>query len=79
VSGISYNDPDDDLGDGTTSDDYAIIDASTVMLRAERNQAKGNDPQTDRIYTITVTCEDAAGLTSSKTLEVTVLEDQGGT
>jgi hypothetical protein len=54
-------------GDGNTSPDWMVVDANNVKLRAER---AGN--KSGRIYTITVTCTDAAGNTSSKHVSVTV-------
>ena len=54
-----------------TSPDWEIIDAHHVRLRAER---KGNGD--GRIYTITITCTDSAGNSSTRTITVLVPKDQ---
>jgi hypothetical protein len=54
--------------------DYAIVDAHHVKLTADR-LGSGNG----RIYTITITCKDASGNSSSQALTVTVPHDQGKT
>ena len=54
-------------GDGHTSEDWKILDENHVQLRAER--AGGGS---GRIYTITITCADSAGNTSTATTTVTV-------
>ncbi len=82
VTNISFNDFDDNLGDGSTSDDYYQTGDLTVMVRAERNQAKGKlGQETDRVYTIEVTCTNNAAPSGANeavtTVTVTVLEDQG--
>ena len=57
----------------TISDsDFVIVDSHHVKLLAER-LGKG----TGRIYTITITCEDDAGLKSSKDVAVVVPHDKG--
>lgn len=56
--------------DGGTAD-FVIVDEDTVQLRAKR---AGN---TVRTYTITVEATDAAGNTSTDTVEVTVPKSQG--
>ena len=55
-----------------TDSDYVVVDAHHVKLRAER--AGSGD---GRIYTITITCADDAGLSSKKNVTVTVPHDQG--
>jgi hypothetical protein len=67
ITSITSNEPVDGTGDGDTSPDWAIVDEHHVQLRAE--SAGGS---TGRIYTITVTCVDAAGNTTIKTIEVHV-------
>ena len=63
ITSVTSNEPDDD------DDDVEIIGDGRdgVYLRAERN-GNGNG----RIYTITLTCRDEAGNTSSRELTVTV-------
>jgi len=58
-------------GSGNTSPDWQVIDAHDVNLRAERAGAGDG-----RIYTITVTCTDKLGLSSSATTTVTVPHDR---
>jgi hypothetical protein len=67
ITNITSNEPVDGTGDGDTSPDWAFVDEHHVQLRAE--SAGGT---TGRIYTITVTCTDAAGNTTTKTVEVHV-------
>lgn len=67
---VSSNEPIDGTGDGDTSPDWIVIDAHHVKLRAERS---GNGK--DRVYTITITCTDDAGNSSSQTVTVTVPHD----
>jgi hypothetical protein len=57
---------------GGKAPDWIVIDDHHVMLRAERN---GNGD--GRIYTITATCTDAHGNSSSRSTTVTVAHDQG--
>lgn len=61
------NEPDDGLGDGDTANDIAITGPLAVNLRAERS-GTGNG----RIYTMTVRCTDAIGLSSTGTTAVSV-------
>lgn len=49
------------------SADFAVLDAHTVSLRAERN-GNGNG----RVYSIPLTCTDSGGAVSSQTVTVTV-------
>jgi CSLREA domain-containing protein len=58
--------------DEGTSEDWEIVDAHHVKLRAER---LGNGD--GRIYTITITSTDSSGNSTSKTVIVTVPHDQG--
>lgn len=55
-----------------TADDWEVVDAHTVRLRAERLGSGG-----DRIYTITVAATDAANNTSTAAVNVIVPHDQG--
>jgi hypothetical protein len=50
--------------------DWVIVDAHHIRLRADR-AGNGNG----RIYTITITCTDASGNSSQKTLNVQVPHD----
>src|SRR5262249_43080511 len=67
ITNVSSNEPINGTGDGDTSPDWVIVDAHHVQLRAE--SAGGG---TGRIYTITVTCTDSAGNTTTKTIDVHV-------
>ena len=67
ITNITSNEPINGTGDGDTSPDWEFVDNHNVRLRAE-HAGGGNG----RIYTITVTCTDAAGNTSTKTVEVHV-------
>lgn len=64
---VSSSEPILGTGDGDTSPDWIIVDATHVLLRAERAQ---NGP--GRTYTITLTCLDASNqrVTSSVTVKV---------
>jgi len=67
ITNITSNEPVNGTGDGDTSPDWEFVDNHNVRLRAEH--AGGS---TGRIYTITVTCTDAAGNAATKTVEVHV-------
>jgi uncharacterized repeat protein (TIGR01451 family) len=67
ITNVTSNQPVNGTGDGDTSPDWVIVDEHHVQLRAE--SAGGAD---GRIYTITVTCTDAAGNSTTKTVEVHV-------
>jgi len=64
---VSSSEPVNGTGDGDTSPDWEIIDAHHVRLRAER-AGNGNG----RIYTITITCVDAGGNKTERTVTVAV-------
>jgi hypothetical protein len=53
---VTSNEPENELGDGNTDHDWEIVDAHHVRVRAERS---GNGD--GRVYTVTLTCTDAAG------------------
>jgi subtilisin-like proprotein convertase family protein/CheY-like chemotaxis protein len=67
---VTSSEPLNGTGDGNTEADWEVIDATHVRLRAERS---GNG--TDRTYTITVTCVDAAGNSTSASTTVVVPHD----
>jgi hypothetical protein len=67
ITGITSSEPVNGLGDGTTSADWAIVDAHHVRLRAERTGTDANP----RIYTITISCT-ANGSTTTKAVTVAV-------
>jgi photosystem II stability/assembly factor-like uncharacterized protein len=72
VLSVTSNEPVNGTGDGDTSPDWEIVDAHHVRLRAER-AATGSG----RIYTITVTCTDAAGHRTTETTTVVVAISMG--
>jgi hypothetical protein len=73
ISSASSNEPDNALGDGNTTGDVVVTGASTLLLRAERAGVGSG-----RVYTIGMTCTDAAGNASLVSYTtVTVPHDQG--
>jgi predicted extracellular nuclease len=64
---VTSNEPVNGTDDGNTSPDWEVVDADHVRLRAERSGI-GNG----RIYTVTITCTDSRGSTTSKTVMVQV-------
>jgi uncharacterized repeat protein (TIGR01451 family) len=69
---VTSNEPVNGKGDGNTSPDWIVLDDHHVLLRAER-AGDGNG----RIYTITITCTDSGGNTSSQSVTVMVPHDRG--
>ena len=69
---VTSNEPVLGHGSGHTSPDWIVVDDHHVLLRAER-EGGGNG----RIYTITITCTDSGGNSSTEEVEVTVPHDQG--
>jgi len=67
VLSVTSNEPVNGTGDGDTSPDWEIVDATHVRLRAERAGTGSG-----RIYTIKVTCTDASGNMTMKTTTVVV-------
>lgn len=69
IAGVTSNEPIDGPGDGSTAPDWAVADPSafTLELRAERSGTGSN-----RVYSVSVECMDAAGNTGTATVDVTV-------
>jgi beta-propeller repeat-containing protein len=72
ITGVTQDEPTDDVGDGRTCPDAEIAPDGTVALRAER--AGSGD---GRVYHVAFTAEDAAGESCSGTVSVCVPHDQG--
>jgi uncharacterized protein YegL len=72
ITDVSSSEPDNGLGDGDTANDIVITGPLSVELRAERS---GRGP--GRVYTITVTCTDAAGNAATSTTTVSVPKSNG--
>ena len=64
---IASNEPANGTGDGNTAQDWEIVDAHHLRLRAER-ASRGNG----RTYTITIAATDSFGNTSSQMVRVLV-------
>ena len=69
---VTSNEPVFGHGSGHTDPDWIVVDDHHVLLRAAR-EGGGNG----RIYTITITCTDSGGNSSTDEVEVTVPHDQG--
>lgn len=69
---VASNEPVDGEDDGNTSPDWIVVDSHNVKLRAERSGVG-----TGRIYTVTITCTDQAGRSSSQAVTVNVPLSQG--
>ncbi len=72
ITEITSNEPEDNLGDGSTSPDWVICGPHKALLRAERS-GEG----TGRIYTLNVEVSDAAQNTTNRTVQVVVPHDRG--
>ena len=72
ITSVSSNESENSLGDANTTSDWQIVGNRTVKLRAERTGTGS-----DRVYTVTVECVDAAGNSSIGNVIVTVPHDQG--
>lgn len=70
ITDVSSNEPVEGIGDGDTAPDWVVTGDLTVDLRAERS-GKGRG----RIYTLTVTCSDECGNSSSENTTVLVPHD----
>jgi hypothetical protein len=64
---VASNDPVNGLGDGDTAPDWLVVDDHHVQVRSEHGRARMG-----RVYTITVTCADAAGNSTSRNTTVSV-------
>ena len=64
---VTSDEPMDGTGDGDTGPDWEVINNQSVKLRAERSGSGDG-----RVYTITITATDAAGNTSTSSVEVRV-------
>jgi hypothetical protein len=72
ITSVTSNEPENGLGDGDTAPDWVITGDLTVNLRAERSGTG-----TGRVYTITLTCTDTLGTSSTGAVDVTVPHDKG--
>ena len=72
ITSVTSSEPDNGLGDGDTANDIDITGPSSVNLRAER---AGSGP--GRVYTINVSCTDAAGNTATGSTTVSVPKSNG--
>ena len=64
---VSSNEPVNSRGDGDTAEDWEVVNATHVRVRAERTGMG-----IGRIYTIAVTCVDGSGNTATKSAQVVV-------
>jgi hypothetical protein len=64
---VSSNEPVNESDDGDTAPDWEVVGPHQVRLRSERSGPGGG-----RLYTITITCADAAGNSTSKAVVVRV-------
>jgi hypothetical protein len=72
ITSVTSNEPENGLGDGDTAPDWVITGDLTVNLRAERSGTG-----TGRVYTITLTCTDTFGTSSTGAVDVAVPHDKG--
>ncbi len=66
LASVTSSDPDNGAGDGDTSGDIAITGPFSAKLRAERSGGR------ERIYTLTVQCQDGTGNVATNTTKVVV-------
>lgn len=67
ITSVASNEAETGTGDGDRGPDWEIVDATHVKLRAEKGTAAEQ-----RVYTITVTCTDGKGNTSTGTTTVVI-------
>jgi hypothetical protein len=72
ITDVTSNEPEDGLGDGSTSPDWVICGPHKTLLRAERS---GQGP--GRIYTLNVEVSDESHNTTNSTVQVVVPHDRG--
>jgi len=70
--GVASNEPVNGTGDGDTYPDWVLSTDTSVRLRAERAGTGSG-----RVYTLTVTCQDAFGYWAAKNTTVTVPKSMG--
>ena len=68
---VASNEPVNGTGNGGSATDWEIVDEHHIRLRAERAPDRSG-----RIYTITITCTDSSGNSSSRAVTVTVPKNQ---
>ncbi len=71
ITGVSSNEPSEGAGVGNLAPDWEIVAPLLLKLRAERAGSDG-----ERVYTITITCVDDSGNSSTKDVLVTVPHDR---
>ena len=69
----SSDEPDNDLGDGNTNADIAVVDAQRVQVRAERQGGSNG-----RVYTLGLEVADSEGNTTLSECRIVVAHDQSG-
>jgi subtilisin-like proprotein convertase family protein len=68
---VTSNEPTNGLGDGDAAPDWIVVDNHKVKLRAERSGTG-----TGRVYTVKITCTDAAGKSATQNVTVSVALSQ---
>jgi subtilisin-like proprotein convertase family protein len=64
---VASDEPINGLGDGDKTPDWTVVNANNLKLRAERSGTGDG-----RVYTVTITCTDQAGRSSSQAVTVNV-------
>lgn len=73
ITGVSSNELVEGAGGNNLAPDWEVVGPLLLKLRAERAGSGGG-----RVYTVTITCLDVAGNSSTKDVLVTVPHDHGG-
>lgn len=73
VVSVSSDEPEDHIGDGSTSDDIKIECPNSVMLRTERMGGEQG-----RVYTIHYRLTDANGTTADDEMRIVIVKDNSG-